>query len=302
MELRLIETFLKTVQCGSFTKAADMLGYTQSTVTIQIKQLEEELGIPLFERIGSRIRLTQAEEKFTSYAYELSAMAKQAKSVVSEDENPSGLIRIGAVDSLCASVLPELVREFSGKYKQVKLCLELAPSIELEQRIKNGQLDAAIYLGLSSIKSEMLNSEAFTGQLVVVGSIHNSYAAAKRISLKEMAKEKLILTEKECQYHRAVMQLFHANSLQPDILLESGNTEIIKRFVAADAGITVLPEIIVSDEIKKGELVKLETDVALPGVYIHVAFHKNKWKSRALELFLIMLKEYLGDCEIIKLI
>jgi len=293
MEIKLIETFLKILQWNSFTKAADELGYVQSTVTTQIKQLEEELGTLLFERIGNHIRLTEAGEKFTSYAYELSAMAKQAKSVVMEDNNPSGQLRIGAVDSLCASVLPELVREYSKKYTQVKLSLEIASSVELEQMIKNGQIDAAIYLGLNNIQNGMIVSDTFIQQLVVVGSAHNEYADRKRISLEEMSKEKMILTEKECQYHKAVMQLFHGRGYIPDILLETGNTEIIKKFVEANAGISVLPEITVLKEIEKGELIKLDTDIELPNVYIQIAFHKNKWKSKALETFLKMAKEYL---------
>lgn len=298
MEIKLIETFLKIVQWNSFTKAAYELGYVQSTVTGQIKQLEDELGIPLFERIGNHIRLTEAGEKFTSYAYELSAMVKQAKSVVMEDNKPSGHLRIGAVDSLCSSVLPELVREYSDKYNQVKLSLEIASSVELEQMIKNGQIDAAIYLGLNNLQSEMILSDTFIQQLVVVGSTHNLYADRKSISLEEMSKQKMILTEKECQYHKVVMQLFNDRGYIPDILLETGSTEIIKKFVEADAGISLLPEVTVLKEIEKGELIKLDTDIELPNVYIQVAFHKNKWKSIALEMFLKMAKEYF--CSILK--
>ena len=263
----------------------------QSTVTGQIKQLEDELGIPLFERIGNHIRLTEAGEKFTSYAYELSAMVKQAKSVVIEDDNPSGHLRIGAVDSMCSSVLPELVREYSDKYNQVKLSLEIASSVKLEQMIKNGQIDVAIYLGLNNLQSEMILSDTFIQQLVVVGSAHNLYADRKSIPLEEISKQKLILTEKECQYHKAVMQLFQDGGYIPDILLETGSTEIIKKFVEADVGISLLPEVIVFKEIEKGELIKLDTDIVLPNVYVQIAYHKNKWKSKALEKFLKMAKE-----------
>lgn len=296
MEIKLIETFLKIVQWNSFTKAADDLGYVQSTVTTQIKQLEEELGVLLFERIGNHIKLTEAGQKFTSYAYELSAMIKQAKSAVMEDDIPSGLLRIGVVDSLCSNVLPELVKEYSDKYTQVKLSLEIAPSIELEQMLKNGQVDAAIYLGLNSIQDTMIVSDTFVQQLVVVSSANNLCTDRKRISLKEISNEKMILTEKECQYHKAIMQLFDKAGYLPDVLLETGNTEIIKKFVEAGAGLSFLPEVTVLKEIEKGELIIVDTDIELPKVYIQIAFHKNKWKSKALEVFLKGAKEYLEKC------
>ncbi len=292
MEIKPIESFLKIVQLNSFTKAAEELGYVQPTITAQIKQLEEELGVPLFERIGNHIRLTDAGEKFTEYAYELSAMVQQAKSVVIDGKHPSGQLRIGAVDSMCSSVLPELIREYSNQYNQVKLTLEIAPSVELEQRIKNGQIDVAFYLGLSNSQSESMVSDIYIQQLVVVSSTNNSHARYKSITLEEMGKEKMILTEKECQYHKATMQLFLDSGYIPDILLETGSTEIIKRFVEADAGISLLPEITVQKEIEKGELIKLETEQELPKVYIQIAVHKKKWRSTALEAFLKMTKEY----------
>lgn len=291
MEIRLIETFLKIVQLNSFTKAADELGYVQSTVTGQIKQLENELGTLLFERIGNRIKLTEAGEKFASYAYELSAMVKQAKVVVSENNMPSGNLKVGVVDSLCTSVMPELVKEYSDKFNQVKLGLEIASSVELEQMIKNGLIDAAIYLGLSNLHSEMILSDIFIQKLVFVCSSHSLYAERSIVTLEEMSKLKWILTEKECQYHKLVMHLFSERGYIPDILIETGSTEIIKKFVEADAGISLLPEVTVLKEIEKGELIKLNTDIELPNVYIHVAFHKNKWKSIALEKFLNMAKE-----------
>jgi Transcriptional regulator len=293
MEIRMIETFLKIVQFNSFTKAAEDLGYVQSTVTGQIKQLEEELGIPLFERIGNRIKLTEAGEKFTSYAYELSAMIKQAKTVVSEDNNPSGSLKIGAVDSLCSSIMPKLVKEYSDKYNQVRISLEIASSVELEQMIKNGQIDAALYIGFNNLNGETILSDTYIQQLVVVGGSHNLYADRGRISVEEMSEQKMILTEKECQYHKVIMQLFQERGYVPDILLETGSTEIIKKFVQANTGISLLPEITVLQEIEKGDLIKLDTDIELPNVYIQIAVHKNKWKSIALEKFLEIAREHL---------
>jgi DNA-binding transcriptional LysR family regulator len=128
-----------------------------------------------------------------------------------------------------------------------------------------------------------------------VASTYNSYSDTKKITLEELSNEKLILTEKECQYHKAVVHIFNAAELIPHILLETGNTEIIKKFVETNNGLSVLPEITVRNEIGKGELVKLDTDIKFPKVYIHIAFHKSKWKSSALDRFLQMAQEHFKE-------
>ena len=96
MDLRLFSTFLRVAELQNFTKAAEQLGYSQATVTVQIHQLEQALGIQLFERIGKRVRMTEHGEQFIPYAIEILKAEQNAKDFLREPENPSGRLRIGA--------------------------------------------------------------------------------------------------------------------------------------------------------------------------------------------------------------
>ena len=106
MELRNLISFIRAAELQSFSKTAEQLGYSQSAVTMQLKQLEEELGIPLFERIGKRVKLTQAGERFLPRALEVLEAVGRAQQVAQEPERPGGRLRIGTCQSLVSGLLP----------------------------------------------------------------------------------------------------------------------------------------------------------------------------------------------------
>ena len=112
MEFREINTFLEIARQGSFSKAAASLGYTQAAVTIQIRQLEEELGVRLFDRIGKKITLTHQGVVFSRHASRLMTDLSQAKYALKESDVLTGKLRIGAIESVCASILPNLIGEY----------------------------------------------------------------------------------------------------------------------------------------------------------------------------------------------
>lgn len=288
MEFRTIETFLKIVETNSFTKAANDLGYAQSTVTTQIKQLESELDTLLFDRVGTKILLTESGERFKEYAYHLQSLAKQAKDIVAADDFPSGQLRIGTVDSFAASVLPDLTKTYTSSYPQVKLSITLATSTEIELMLKHGLIDIAIYFGLTPCDDPSLVLINSKKPLRIVCGQSHSMAKKKTVSLLDLSKEQLILTEKECQYHKATMALFKNENLSPSILLEAGNTEIIKKFVSKGLGIAILPELTVQEELVEQTLISIKSDFTLPPVYIQLAFHGKKYKSKAMDAFLEM--------------
>ena len=109
MELRTVATFLRVAELQSFSRAAEQLGYSQAAVTVQVKQLEQELGAPLFERIGRRIQLTEEGTRFIPAAMELLKAAHKAKALVHADGSPAGRLRIGTAESLLMSVLTPLM-------------------------------------------------------------------------------------------------------------------------------------------------------------------------------------------------
>ncbi|MFR5295085.1 MAG: LysR family transcriptional regulator [Clostridium sp.] len=112
MEFREISTFLQVAQYQSFSKAARHLGYSQAAVTIQIKQLEQELGVHLFDRIGKQISLTHQGQVFYQYAVSIRNDLEQAKNAVADPSTLSGKLCLGTIESICASIFPDLLAEY----------------------------------------------------------------------------------------------------------------------------------------------------------------------------------------------
>ena len=139
MELRNLRTLVRIAELGSFSAAAEDLGYTQSTVTMQIKALEEELGAPLFDRIGRRIRLTDSGRQAVQSARVMLAESERLLRSVQSEEN--ALVRVGVYESLCGGFLPGTIRRFSESQPGAVLSVVTAPRTELERRLQADQVD-----------------------------------------------------------------------------------------------------------------------------------------------------------------
>lgn len=146
MELRNLISFIRAAELQSFSKTAEQLGYSQSAVTMQLKQLEEELGIPLFERIGKRVKLTQAGERFLPRALEVLEAVGRAQQVAQEPERPGGRLRIGTCQSLVSGLLPPVMRELSRLCPQAEVttCTALVP--DLLQMLRQNDVDLLFFL------------------------------------------------------------------------------------------------------------------------------------------------------------
>lgn len=121
MEFREITTFLQVAKFKSFSRAAEQLGYTQAAVTIQIKNLEKELGVHLFDRIGKQTLLTHQGLIFYEYASNIAREISQAKDALSNPEELTGTLCLGTIESVCASVFPSLLREYHRRYPKVNI-------------------------------------------------------------------------------------------------------------------------------------------------------------------------------------
>ena len=130
MELRNIKSFIKVAEFENFSKAAEVLGYAQSTITLQIQQLEQELGVNLFDRIGKRVLLSEKGRAFLSYANDMVQLEAEAIETVSENTTPTGTLRIGTIESIASSFLPLLLEEDLKKCPQVHLDIIIGVTLD----------------------------------------------------------------------------------------------------------------------------------------------------------------------------
>lgn len=289
MENRNLFTFRRVCELNSITKAAEQLGYAQSTVTAQIKLLENELGTKLFERYGNTIRITDAGAKLLEYSNEIFRITDRFLDAMHEDEETAGSLRIAAVDSVCMTVLPQILKRFMKKYPKVNTKIISGVTDELKQYLACGKADIAFVLDFNKPSDELellLEKKIRLGFFIAADALR----LPGKIAIEELRKHKFVLTEANCQYRKRVEAFFEMNGIEPEILMESASTEAILKIVAAGFGITYLPEIVAKEQqsIKELELQDAKNDAALR---LQLLIHKNKWKNK-------MINEFIENCAV----
>jgi len=166
MDLRYIQTFIRVAELGSFTKAANELGFVQSAVTMQIQQLEKELGYPLFDRIGKRISLTAMGVEFVNYAYKITKTMQEASNMGKNTKDIRGTLRVGVLESLLFGNMLQILPTFKDTYKNVDIHLKMGQASELLQQLKKNQLDM-VYLS-AGLNTENYQTEDSTHKRTLI--------------------------------------------------------------------------------------------------------------------------------------
>ena len=141
MEVRQLNTLIRAAQFQSFSKAAESLGYSQSAVTVQIKALEEELGVRLFDRMGKRIALTDTGERFFNLACEIMSQVNQARLSVTSTAELHGTLHIGTIESLACLKLPTVLHLYRKYNPKVTIRITVCEPEQLIEQMERGELD-----------------------------------------------------------------------------------------------------------------------------------------------------------------
>lgn len=290
MEFRNINTFIKTAEYMNFTKAAEELGYSQSAVTVQIRQLESEIGVMLFERIGKTVTLTAEGQQFLDYAYELNRMMHKAENFARKKaEVVDGLIRVGTAESVGTRLLPNIIRKLHRRYPLVKLVVYMDVTADLLHKLRHNQLDIVYFDEHSISDADLVKPMEIKDDFCVVCSSRH-VLAGRDCSLGELIQHPFILTEKGVSYRHAFDQLLARNGLSLVPFLEVGNTDLIVDLVKSNLGISLLPAFTVKKELDAGSLSVITVpDYEIP-IYRQLIYHKNKWLTPALEHFIKIVK------------
>ncbi|MEU8522692.1 LysR family transcriptional regulator [Streptomyces sp. NBC_01216] len=281
MEFRLLVTFEKVATLLSFTRAASELRYAQSSVTSQIRSLESTLGVELFERLGSRIRLTEAGERLLPYARRIIDLTDEARAAVTEAGEPAGTIAVGTMESLTSYRLPPLLELFHHRYPEVRLALRPTLGDETRQALRRGTYDIGFLIDPETehagLESEVLAAEP----LVLVASPRHALAGRTGLESADLAAAQLVGTEPGCPY-RDLFEEELRHWAPP--FTEFGTLEATKRGVAAGLGIALLPRIAVSGELASGVLTELDWKPPF-AVFTQIAWRRGKRLPAHVRLF-----------------
>ena len=282
MDTKNLTTFIYVAELRSFTKAADRLGFSQSTVSFQIKQMENELGCQLFERINHTVQLTEKGREVLEYAHQINRMTRELKDSMKE-ETASGYIRLAMADSLCTSLLSRDFLHFRELYPNIALKIIAAGTEEMFRLMNHNEADAILTLDNHIYNTEYRILQEEKVRTFFVAGADTEIASASSLSIEELLLQPFILTEKGMSYRRLLEQKLAELSLEIQPVLEIGSTELICSLVEQGAGISFLPEYVIKDRVKAGTLVCLPVSGLEIHVWKQLLYHRNKWVSPQME-------------------
>ncbi len=285
MDFDQIETFLEVAKLSSFSRAAERRFRTQPAISSQIRSLEEEVGAKLLDRSGGRVAVTAAGKVFQKYAEDTIEQRRVMLIALAEMHRiPRGEIVVSANEGTCLHILPEVFAEFKHQYPSVAVNVKRSE----HQKILEALIENSCDFGVVSMP---IKDKRYTvvpihrDELVVITPFKHPLAGRNEGTLEEVAQYPLLLP-KLGRTRDTLEALFHERRLKPIISMELDSSELTKRFVAADVGISFISRSNISEELKAKTLsafkiadVVLQRDLAL-------VFRKDKALSRAALAFI----------------
>ncbi|MBR6783318.1 MAG: LysR family transcriptional regulator [Clostridia bacterium] len=286
MELRNLITFTNVAELGSFTKAGEQLGYSQSTVSFQIKQLEEELGCLLFERINHTIALTERGHELLSYANQIRTLTDEFMENLVKDAELAGHINVVTPDSVCDEMLNAHYMDFHDKYPSISIKFTTADTAVMFDMLDHNEADVIITLDNHSYNKDYVIAKEQRLSMHFVARADSKFARVGNLSIKDIVNEPFILTEYGQGYRRVFDKELAKRSLEITPVLEIGRTDIITSLVAQSDMLSYLPDFVTKDLIEAGKLCYLDVADMNIEIWKQLIYHKNKWISKSLKVFI----------------
>jgi DNA-binding transcriptional LysR family regulator len=289
MELTYLKTFCEVAARQSFTKAAVELGYAQSSVTMQIQKLEREYGATLFERYGTKLRLTPPGESLLKIAAKMLDLYIESKETIGNQV--SGTLTIGTIDSLAAYFLPPYLQQLRGLFPDLNILLQPERETAILSKVKEGEFDIGFLLDRrhsdASLSSTIIKEEP----LVLIAPPNHPLTQLAKVELTHLNGVELIVSEESCNYRKMFEQVLKEHGIAVRIGFELGNPEAIKQCVRNGLGIALLPRIVVEEEVHQGTLAVLP--LIHPDLRFDLQFfiHPKKWMSQPLLKFIQLISE-----------
>ncbi len=294
MNTKNLVTFKTILEMGSFQKAADKLGYTQSTVTFQIKQLEEELALKLFEKIGRRMELTQAGKDILPYIDMILQSTEQISNYGKSLSEISGSLKLAIPDSILIYNMQPFIQAFTHEAPGIQLVINSIPSGEINQAIMDGTADIGINCEKDSYPDTVVHKKLGKYKIVLVASPFTDSSLLDFITPHQRKPFSLICNEPDGYYQLEMDKYLTEKNIILNPYMKVQSIEAVKRCVMNNLGIAIVPSYSIEEELKNGSLLPIKTELdekMFNSIYL---YHKNKWISPQMELAIKLLKEKVG--------
>lgn len=279
MDIRSLNVFIEVAELGSFTKAGEKLGYSQPTISFQIKQLERELGVRLFDRIGHTVSLTDAGRDTLRYAQNICQLSQEMVLDASGHREPAGVLRLGMPDSLCEPMIAGHFREFRQRYPRISLQIFTGDTGHLLEFLDHNEADLILTMDdhLYNPNYVIVDEEAIDVHFVV--SPDNMLVQKDSVTIEELLQHPFLLTEKGMSYRRLLDERLARSSMEIQPVLETGRADLICALAQENAGVAFLPDYVTAKSVRQGKLVRLKVQDFRVVVWKQLLYRREKWVS-----------------------
>jgi len=278
MNMKQLETFYWVERLGSFSAAAERVHATQSTISMRIQELEQSLGVKLFDRSHRMARLTPKGRELLPYVRQLVELTSEMQQRVIPSDQVSGVIKVGVVEIVVSTWLPQFIRELTARHPNVSLELEIALSFDLIEKLRAGSLDVIFTAGtpLSGYVCEPLGSIALDWMASPALGIPQG-----TISPADLHAWPFVTLNRQSVHHARIEAWMKKNDLRVRRVIECNSMTVAATLVIAGIGVTLLPPASYRRELQEGVLRVLRTSRPMPPVEVWAMYGEDEFQPLA---------------------
>src|SRR4030081_1224136 len=293
MDFDQLITFLEVARQGSFSRAGEKVFRSQSAVSAQIRQLEQEYGDRLLDRFGKTVNRTPTAQIFYEYAERLKKLRDESLTAVAvHSSTPRGTLRVGANEATCLYVLPEVFGEYCRRYPPVRISIYRNFSYKIVEKIENGAIEVGV-LTLPIQSPSLKIQPIFRDKLMLMVSPKNPLSKHKVVSVSEIVKQPLLFP-KTGHTRRLLDKLFRPHSAELQVRMELPSIGMIKSFVAADLGVSLISASFARDAVHHGRAQLGDVEDAEMFRELGSSYRRDRTLSVATTTFITLLKQMAG--------
>ena len=279
MDVNALNIFIEVAEHKSFTRAGEKLGYSQPTVSFQIKQLEKALGVQLFDRIGHTVNLTDAGRDALSYAQRICQMSQEMVLGADQRREPRGVLRLSMPDSLSSPLIVREFARFRSRYPEVQLHLTTADTAGVLRLLDHNEVDLVCTLDVPVYDTAYIIANEEKVGVHVVASAENPLAGERQVDVEKLLDYPFLLTEKGMSYRRLLDEHLARQGLEIQPVLEMGDADLICRLVEENMGLSLLPDYVTEAAVRRGAVVRLNVTDFHAEVRKQLLYRRDKWVS-----------------------
>src|SRR5579864_1649891 len=290
MDFDQLITFLEVARQGSFSRAGEKVFRSQSAVSAQIRQLEQEYGDRLLDRSGKTVKLTPAGQVFHDYAMRMKKLRDESLVAVADHgHTPRGTLLVGANEATCLYVLPQVFADYCQRCPDVQISIYRNFSYKIMEKLENGSVDVAV-LSLPVQSPSLKVYPIFRDKLMLMVSAKNPLAKLKSAAVRDIVKQPLLLP-KTGHTRRLLDKLFREYNSELKVRMELPSIGMIKSFVAADLGVSLISMSFARDEVAAGRVKLIELEGAELWRELGIAYRRDRTLSVASKTFVSVVRQ-----------